>query len=78
MEPQEIQTLIRVAIPDAEVHCIDLTGTQDHWEIHVTSSHFEGKRLLAQHRMVKDALLAKMQDGTIHALSLKTFKPKTK
>ena len=75
MSPDNIRDLIRVALPDAQVEVIDLTGTRDHWEVHVTSSAFEDKHLLAQHRLVKDALGPQIKDGTIHALSLKTFTP---
>lgn len=70
--PEEIRDLIRVALPDAEVLCTDLTGTSDHWQVEVASSAFAGKRLLAQHRLVKDALNERIMDGTIHALTLKT------
>ena len=73
MEPQRITELIRVSLPDAEVHCHDLTGTKDHWQLEVVSDAFAGKRLLAQHRLVKDALAAQLKDNSIHALSLKTF-----
>lgn len=75
MTPEEITDMLRLALPDAQVQCKDLTGTQDHWEIVVVSSAFEGKRLLAQHRLVKDALAAPLKSGALHALSLKTRTP---
>lgn len=75
MAPDEIRDILRQSLPDAEVHCKDLTGTGDHWQLTVVSRVFEGKRLLAQHRLVKDALGAKLKDGSIHALSLKLFTP---
>ncbi len=37
IEFSEIEALIRIAIPDAEVEVSDLTGTGDHFEIHVGS-----------------------------------------
>jgi len=75
MTPEEISQILCQTIPDAEVHCEDLTGTGDHWQLTVISRLFEGKRLLAQHRLVKDALGHKLKDGSIHALSLKLFTP---
>lgn len=75
MTPDQIQDHLRQHLQDAQVYCKDLTGTQDHWEVTVVSAAFDGKRLLQQHRMVKDALANKIKDGTIHALSLKTFTP---
>lgn len=75
MTPEQLQHLIRHTIPDAQVLAEDLTGTRDHWRLTVISEAFEGKRLLAQHRMVKHALAAQLKDNTIHALSLKTYTP---
>jgi stress-induced morphogen len=75
MEPDAIARLIRQQLPDAQVHCEDLTGTRDHWRVTVTSEAFRGQPLLAQHRLVKAALHEKMLDNTIHALSLKTSPP---
>ncbi len=73
--PSDLTAIIQQSLPDAKVHCEDLTGTQDHWKIQVISQAFEGKRLLEQHRMVKSVLHNKMLDNTIHALSLKTWTP---
>ena len=75
MTPEELLAQIRQTIPDAELLTKDLTGTQDHWQLTVISRLFEGKRLLQQHRMVKEALAARFEDGTIHALTLKTYTP---
>ncbi len=77
MTPEEIRDALRQHIPDAEVACKDLTGTGDHWQITVTSALFSGKGLLAQHRLVKDALGGHLKDRSLHALSLKTQTPAT-
>lgn len=74
MEPTLIIDKIRAAIPDAEVHMNDLTGTKDHWEATIVSSHFEGKNLVQRHRMVFAALEEEMK-GPIHALTLKVYTP---
>ena len=39
----------------------------------IVSDKFEGKPLLAQHRMVNDCLAEELKD--IHALTIKTMKP---
>lgn len=70
-----ITALIRVHMPDADVHVTDLTGTMDHYDIRVRSKTFAGKSLLDQHRMVYAALEGARQDGRIHALQLKTEVP---
>lgn len=75
MTPAQIEAALQAHFPDVEVHCQDLTGTGDHWQVTVISAAFQGKPLLAQHRLVKDALGNHLKDGSIHALSLKTFTP---
>ena len=71
MEQSEIERLIKASLPDAEVEIIDLAGDNNHFSAHVTSSTFEGKSRIQQHKMVYDALGDKM-GGTLHALALKT------
>ncbi len=71
MEQSEIERLIKASLPDAEVEIIDLAGDNNHFSAHVTSSTFEGKTRIQQHKMVYDALGDKM-GGILHALALKT------
>ncbi|MDC3143739.1 BolA/IbaG family iron-sulfur metabolism protein [Pelagibacteraceae bacterium] len=71
MEQSEIVRLIKASLPDAEVEIIDLAGDNNHFSAHVTSSTFEGKSRIEQHKMVYDALGDKM-GGILHALALKT------
>ena len=68
----EIETLIRQALPDALVETQDRTGTRDHYNIHVRSQAFSGKPLLDQHRMIYDALGGALKDGRLHAIELRT------
>jgi len=70
----EITAKIQAKIPDAAVEIIDLTGTGDHLEARIVSQAFEGKSLVARHRMVYDALQEELK-GPIHALALKTSTP---
>ena len=71
MEQSEIERLIKASLPDAEIEIIDLAGDNNHFSAHVTSSTFEGKSRIQQHKMVYDALGDKM-GGILHALALKT------
>jgi stress-induced morphogen len=64
--------LIRAALPDAEVQIWDRTGTMDHFDVLVRSSHFAGKSLLDRHRTVEKALATARADGRIHALAIRT------
>ncbi|PFX29671.1 BolA-like protein 2 [Stylophora pistillata] len=53
---------------------VDLTdGCGGKFSVVIVSDKFEGKPLLAQHRMVNDCLAEELK--TIHALTLKTMKP---
>ena len=72
--PEEIQSLITKAIPDAVVRVRDFTGGGDHYEAVVVSSTFAGKTQVARHRLVYGALHEAMVQR-IHALALKTFTP---
>jgi stress-induced morphogen len=64
--------LIRVALPDAHVEIVDLTGTMDHFNVLVRSGAFRGIPLMDRHRMVESALAAARADGRIHAMSIRT------
>lgn len=71
----EIKSMIETALPGSSVEVIDETGTGDHLRATVAASQFEGLSRIAQHRLVKAAVKTRFDDGTIHALSLKTELP---
>ena len=74
MPAVEIETLIRSALPDAQVTITDLAGDGDHYAAHVVSSAFVGKTRVAQHKLVYEALGGRM-GGVLHALQLTTAVP---
>ena len=49
-------------------------GGGGHYGVYVVSAAFEGKGLVARHRIVYDALASEMK-GPIHALALRTLTP---
>jgi stress-induced morphogen len=69
---EDIERLIKTALPDARVQTYDRTGTSDHYNVTVTSTAFSGKPLLDQHRMIYAALSEALKDGRLHAVELKT------
>ena len=71
----EIQALIEKALPGAEVEVSDQTGTADHLEAVVVAPQFEGLSRIDQHRLVKAAVKERFEDGSIHALTLRTSVP---
>jgi len=74
MQAEEIETMIRQAIPDAAVEITDLAGDGDHYAARVVSESFRGQSRVAQQRRVYEALGGRM-GGVLHALQLTTGVP---
>ena len=71
MNLNEIESLIKEAMPDAVVEIHDLAGDGNHYSATITSSQFSGKSKIEQHKMVYNSLKGRM--GTeLHALAIKT------
>jgi stress-induced morphogen len=77
MAASEIETLIKAAIPDAEVTSTDLAGDGDHYSARVVSRTFAGVPRVQQHQKVYAALGDRM-GGQLHALQLMTAAPEEK
>ena len=71
----ELQGMIEVALPGAAVEVADEDGGGQHLRATVSAPQFEGLSRIDQHRLVKAAVKERFDDGTIHALSLKTGLP---
>ncbi len=74
MDARDIETMIKSAIPDAEVTIRDLAGDGDHYAATVVSESFRGKSRVQQHQIVYQALQGRM-GGVLHALALQTGVP---
>ncbi|HEX8194312.1 MAG TPA: BolA family transcriptional regulator [Allosphingosinicella sp.] len=74
MASEEIERLIREAIPDARVEITDLRGDGDHYSARVVSETFRGLPRVRQHQRVYEALGGRM-GGVLHALQLTTAAP---
>ena len=74
MAAEEIETLIRQAIPDARVEITDLAGDGDHYSARVVAASFRGVPRVKQHQRVYEALGGRM-GGALHALQLSTAVP---
>ena len=74
MAAEEIEALIRGAIPDARVEITDLAGDGDHYAARVVSETFRGLPRVRQHQRVYEALGGRM-GGALHALQLTTAAP---
>ena len=74
MAASEIETLIKAAIPDAEVTIRDLAGDGDHYAARVLSRSFAGLSRIKQYQAVYSALGGRV-GGELHALQLETAVP---
>jgi stress-induced morphogen len=74
MAANEIEALIRAALPDAEIEIRDLAGDGDHYAARVVSASFAGMNRVKQHQLVYKALGGRM-GGELHALQLETAVP---
>lgn len=74
MSPQEIKKRLEAAFPQGKVDVLDLTGTEDHYEVYVKSSKFEGLSRIEQHQTVMKVFDEELKTGEVHALSIRTEK----
>lgn len=74
MAANDIEALIKAALPDADIEITDLAGDGDHYKARIVSSAFTGKTRVQQHQMVYAALGERM-GGELHALALETSAP---
>ena len=69
---EEIESLIKKAIPDAEITIQDLAGDENHYSATIKSKIFTGKSKIDQHKLVYKALKGRM-GNELHALALNTM-----
>jgi stress-induced morphogen len=74
IEPDSLRQKLESAFPGARVKVVDLTGTQDHYQVSIVAEAFRGQPRVRQHKMVYEALGVWMS-GPIHALALETSAP---
>ena len=74
MAADDIEALIRAALPDAVVEIRDLAGDGDHYAARIVSASFAGMSRVRQHQLVYKALGGRM-GGELHALQLETAVP---
>lgn len=74
MKAEDIERMIKDALPDARIAIKDLRGDGDHYQATVESASFAGKSRVQQHQMVYAALKGQM-GAALHALALTTVTP---
>tara|TARA_B100000242_G_scaffold283254_1_gene245317 strand:+ start:306 stop:536 length:231 start_codon:yes stop_codon:yes gene_type:complete len=71
---KEVIDLITKKLPNSQVLVENIKGN-DHLQVTVTASEFNGLSLIKQHQLVYSALKEELASEAIHALALKTFTP---
>ncbi|MES9967734.1 MAG: BolA/IbaG family iron-sulfur metabolism protein [Sedimenticola sp.] len=68
-----LQPMHLEVIDESHMHNVP-EGTQSHFKVVVVCEQFEGKNLLARHRMINGLLKTEFDQG-LHALALHTMTP---
>ena len=73
MSPDQMRNRLSEAYPDGRIEVVDLTGTQDHYQVLIESRAFEGLSRIEQQRHVMRVFDAELKTGEVHALTIKTL-----
>jgi len=71
MSPEQMKQRLQSHFPDGQVQVTDLTGTEDHYEVVVRSTAFQGLSRIEAHQKVMAAFQAELASGEVHALTIK-------
>ena len=74
MTSAQIESDLREAFPDADIHIEDLAGDGAHYRARIVSSAFQGLSRVRQHQLVFQAMKGKV-GGVLHALAVETSTP---
>ena len=72
MKPQEIKARLEAAYPGDAVDVTDLTDTQDHYSVYISSQKFKGLSRIQCHKQVMEVFDKELKSGEVHALTIKT------
>ncbi len=72
MTPEQLKERLTATYPDGEIEVVDLTGTEDHYQISITSQAFHGLSRIQQHKHVMAVFDSELKSGEVHALTIKT------
>ncbi len=72
MSPHQMKNRLIQAFPDGQVEVTDLTGSEDHYEVFVSSKSLAGLSRIQQHQKVMATFAEELKTGEVHALSIRT------
>lgn len=74
MDVQEIEKRVTSSFKDCQVAVYDLTGIGQSFEIRLSTPDLINKTRVERHQEVMTLFTAELQEGSIHALSIKYLK----
>lgn len=73
MTQEQMQQRISEAYPDADLVVMDLTGTQDHWEVRISDKSLNELPRIKRHKAIMGLFSEELASGEVHALSIRTL-----
>ena len=73
MTEEQMHDRIAKAYPNAELAVIDLTGTQDHWEVRIADQSLNELPRIKRHKAIMGLFSEELASGEVHALSIRTL-----
>lgn len=70
LTPQQMKTRLESSYPEAQIRVTDLTGTEDHYEVFISSKTFQGMSRIQRQRHVMAVFQEELKTGEVHALTL--------
>jgi stress-induced morphogen len=75
MTPEQMKMKLQTAYPGDPIEVVDLTGTEDHYQVMITSNAFRGLSRIQQHKHVMNVFSEELKSGEVHALTIQTKLP---
>ena len=75
MNTQEIESRLSERYPDAKIEVVDMTGTENHYQVLIASGSFSGVSRIQRHKEVMSVFDNELKSGEVHALTIKAITP---
>jgi stress-induced morphogen len=75
MTIEEMRSRLEQAYPDSEIDVMDLTGTQDHYQVYVCAEKFKTLSRIGRHQDVMSVFSDELKTGEVHALTISAETP---
>lgn len=73
MTTEQMQNRLQQTFANAQVAVVDLTGTNDHFEVRILSSELAALPRVRQHQAVMGVFADELKTGEVHALSIRVL-----